>query len=195
MIRILARSTIGTAARRGRAAPCNRSPDTVYQISVPVCASGSVGLLSNSRTLMMPIPPFVWKLISVGGVFLIDAFIRAHQQHVAKMAKEEADNGTGESATASPAPMAPREALAILGLPEGVEMPLNEMRQQEAKQRFNVLFLKAEKANSPYLQGKVSAAYRMLCDPNWDDEIVRRCSKVDGGNEETSSAKPGGGSS
>lgn len=131
------------------------------------------GLVRPTPVALIPIPPIVWKVVSVGGVFLIDAFLRAHAQHVAKMAKEEEAHASAQPGTGSP--ISKKEAADVLGLPDAAgTTALNERQRDEAKRRFEVLFLKAERANSPYLQGKISAAYRVLCDPNWDEELLRK---------------------
>jgi hypothetical protein len=114
-----------------------------------------------TRTNLIPIPPAAWRMLSVGGLFLLDAFLRAHRQQVKKMESQDHDNGTTRSVdgTVQGLPMSSEEALQILGI-DAKKVPLTNSRDlDQATQRFYALFEKATLAKSPYLQGKIVAAF------------------------------------
>ncbi|CUG88073.1 Hypothetical protein, putative [Bodo saltans] len=124
-------------------------------------SSSSALIFRPTRTNLIPIPPAVWRMISVGGLFLLDAFLRAHRQQVKKMESQDNENGTTRSATGSiqGLPMTAEEAFQILGI-ESKTVPLLKTKDLDlATQRFYALFEKATLAKSPYLQGKIVAAY------------------------------------
>lgn len=151
MIRVLRRSTKSHGAAQavlGANFRCQQKK---------VVVSSSLAL-RPTRVNLVPIPPFVWKMLSVAGLFVIDAFLRAHRQQVKKMENEERENGDVASR-----PMAIPEALLILGFPETRKTPLTTPSDiADAEQRFHVLFEKAALAQSPYLQGKVVAAFEVV---------------------------------
>lgn len=153
MIRIL--------QRRGASVHSNAA---TLAASASWCAPSSSSSLAfrSTRVNLIPIPPAVWRVLTVGGLFVVDAFLRSHRQQVAKMERQEKENGTTVNAdgTMQGLPMTSEEALHILGFPENTKTPfVSSSDTAKATERFHVLFDKAAQAQSPYLQGKMVAAF------------------------------------
>lgn len=134
---------------------CTQACRNVSLLHAPVSLRAR-GALRATRPNLMPIPPAAWRLLSVAGLFLLDAFLKAHRQQV-----KQQDSGTSSS-TATQV-MSSSEALSVLGLPvTPSSLPLTKPDDlMLAEKRFTVLFEKARMSKSPYLQGKVTAAYTL----------------------------------
>ena len=115
---------------------------------------------------MIPIPPVLAKLIATGAVLLLQSFAMAYNEQVKRAAKEatvQAENTLKQ--------MDAKDALQILGLADNLSVPLQRSDDRAtAKTNFTRLFKKAEELNNPYLQGKISCAYRVCVDPRWDHD-------------------------
>jgi hypothetical protein len=163
-IQTLQQSEMLRVLRRYNSTKAKRMMPRQGAMALPSPSSVSMGL-SHTRVNLIPIPPAVWRLLTVGGVFLLDAFLRAHRQQVNKMERDENNSGGGTSSSRGTGqPMCIEEAIQVLGLPEGSKVPLSLTKDVAlADRRFGVLFEKSKLANSPYLQGKIVAAYEVCC--------------------------------
>ncbi|RHW70285.1 hypothetical protein DPX39_090082000 [Trypanosoma brucei equiperdum] len=127
---------------------------------------------------MFFIPPQLAKLIVTSGLLIVKAFLVAHQQEAKRLREEEEKEGhsatNAQVGTGSAALMTSSEALQILGLQPNMSVPLTaESDRQLATVRFEHLFAIATRCKNVFLQGKLSGAYRVCVDPEWDlkDEV------------------------
>jgi hypothetical protein len=172
-------SSLATRLPR-RAAARTAAPVTAFALAsssasarpTPSMASNRVALFRATPPALLPWPIIirvVGSIVTVIGKTLWDA----HRAEATKMATEAIKN-----AATPPPQMAVAEALQVLhvavkGDPMLVEVPLTGPMREEAVLHFHK-YMKAAcetgPAPSEYLQGKFSAAYRVLVDERWDDE-------------------------
>lgn len=133
-------------------------------------------LFSSTRCNLLP--PQLVKFLLNGAVILFQAFWVAYSKETSS-----ASTSTSEEASSSPKSMSPAEAIQILGIEqvnprlledaksskESSVLPLSRPSDREvARKNFERMFAIAIKHDNMYLAGKISAAYRLCVDPDWD---------------------------
>lgn len=121
------------------------------------------GLLQRTRVVLFW--PVLLRIASGVAVIALQSLWDAHREEAAKLMKEWSANDMLSSTQ-----LTPKEALEVLNMDSATRTPLSGENRAVARRRFEVLFAKAQQAQSPYLQGKVSGAYRALVDPVWDSQ-------------------------
>jgi hypothetical protein len=121
----------------------------------------TVGAFRNTPALL--IPPIIARIVAGVAMVVLQSLWDAHQAEAAKIAREY-----GSQQQQQKLALTQNEALQILNMPTSTKVPMGEADQKRAKENFELLFHKAKVVDSPYLQGKISGAYRLLCDKNWD---------------------------
>ncbi|CAD2216809.1 hypothetical protein ADEAN_000428700 [Angomonas deanei] len=115
---------------------------------------------------------------TVLGLLGFQVFVKAYVKEADKLRREEKENGGMRGAATRP-PMKPLEAVQVLGLERmnpdylntanGVVLPLQDPKEREvAKANFDRMMKLAMDNENYFLAGKLSAAYRLCCDPDWD---------------------------
>jgi hypothetical protein len=128
--------------------------------------TGVVSLFRPTPLLRIPIPPQLLRLVATGVVLFLQAFAMAYNEKAKAAAAEEAQLHATRSQV-----MDAKEALALLGIPTHLEVPLrSEDDRRVAKKNFERLFKKASDLENLYLQGKMSCAYRVCVDAKWDSD-------------------------
>nr|CCC93169.1 conserved hypothetical protein [Trypanosoma congolense IL3000] len=125
-------------------------------------------LTSHMRPFI--IPPQLVKYIITAGLFLAKALIVAHKKESRRLRQEESNPTASYSAAGNSfVSMPSTEALQILGLDSNMAVPLtSEANRNMATLRFERLFAVAVNQRNMFLQGKLSGAYRICVDPEWD---------------------------
>ena len=99
----------------------------------------------------------------------------AHREETEKLRKKNRGSTIAEDAdtVAEQQPLSIIDALAILNVnsPPSIQVPLTGSLKDDAKTNFDRFFASAEHVQNPYLQGKISGAYRVLVDPQWDSNV------------------------
>eukprot|EP00744_Colponema_vietnamica_P021249 GILI01030319.1.p1 GENE.GILI01030319.1~~GILI01030319.1.p1 ORF type:complete len:173 (+),score=31.47 GILI01030319.1:65-583(+) len=161
----------------------------MYRISrVAALRSTSVsmaGLRPTATTHMLRrtdpnlIPPFILQIIKAVAVSAGQQFVAAHLAESQRLKQQQSENTnnngsggsfeeTGGGAVFKPK-MSPTEALQILNVNTNLALPLRgEEDRKKATENFMNYFEKAKDSDSLYLQGKLSQAYRLAVDENWD---------------------------
>lgn len=153
-------------------------------------SSNAIGLFRSTRAML--IPAQLTKFLVTAAAILIESLYKVYQKESIKSSqktKSKKERIDFSSSYFSPrdvhAAMTESEAIQVLGLevvnPRLLEdariskhsqLPLSHPRDREvAKKNFERMFSIAVKHNNMYLAGKLSAAYRLCIDPNWDDEV------------------------
>lgn len=172
--------------RRSSNALASRSPPC--RASVMSCEC-TVGLFRPTRKAL--IPPQLAKFLVTATAILLESLYKVYKKESSKPAQKSSREEKEDSSSSffnshnSGHKMTEQEAIQILGLelvnPRLLEdariskypqLPLSNTRDREiAKRNFDRMFLIASKHNNMYLAGKLSAAYRLCVDPNWDDTM------------------------
>ncbi|KAG8346422.1 hypothetical protein ERJ75_000773400 [Trypanosoma vivax] len=141
----------------------------MWRLSCPLVLPGIIShkpaaLILHRRTFF--IPPQLARLIAATAVIALKAFITAHRREVKRLNEQEI---LADSRRLRLKVMPPTEALQVLGMDTRLSVPLrSEDDRRLATGRFKHLFGIASKCDNAYLQGKVSAAYRLCVDADWD---------------------------
>lgn len=160
--------------------------------SFPLC----VGSGGSSSALFRPtrvarIPPQLMRLLVAGGAALLQVFVVAFQRESQRLRYESEATGTAEG-MGNKRHMSGVEAVQVLGLDRNyptlfseiqkaesnasasptatsTPLPLKEGKaKEEAKRNFDRMLALAVAEDNMFLAGKLSAAYRLCVDPNWD---------------------------
>lgn len=152
-------------------------------------SSNAIGLFRSTRPML--IPAQLTKFLVTATAILIESLYKVYQKESMKPSqkmKSEKERIDYSSSYFSPrdthVTMTESEAIQVLGLevvnPRLLEdariskhslLPLSHPRDREvAKKNFDRMFSIAVKHNNMYLAGKLSAAYKLCIDPNWDNE-------------------------
>ena len=135
-----------------------------------VSSTSGGGSFRPTTTLLIPIPPMLLRILTTMAMTATQVFMTEFARERQRLQKEKAENGgdVGSGAASGPR-MTPQEALQILNINTSLAVPLTNSRDQElAKENFQRFFKLAQDSNLPYIQGKLSAAYRMCVDKEWD---------------------------
>lgn len=139
--------------------------------------------MRRTQTNLIPIPPFLVQILKSVAINAGQQFVQAHMAESERLRKQREENSynnghgeqeqqqhVGSSFTGMPRPkMTGEEALRILNINPNLAVPLRGNEDKaKATENFKSLFKKAQETNSPYLQGKISLAYRMCVDDCWD---------------------------
>ena len=184
MIRLCARRLCGASLLSHRYVVLGRAPrPTPTRAIVSIqghaevkSAASPIGLFRPTHMLRIPIPPHLLRLLATGSMLLIQAFAMAYQEKMREAQSAEAQHSAAKLQT-----MDAKEALALLGVTAPaaaagsssaaapLDVPLTRAEdKQAAKRNFETLFSKATQTENLYLQGKLSCAYRLCVDPEWD---------------------------
>lgn len=141
--------------------------------------------------------PQLGRLAAAAGLVVGQAFILAYTREKVRVAREEAEEESddqedgGKDGQGSGRRMTPLEAIQILGVEKtnpsliekfsaektpsnaSLEYPvLTSGRDREvARENFERMFGLAVKHQNHFLAGKLSLAFRICVDPNWDDNM------------------------
>lgn len=151
------------------------------------CSYRSYGHLAPFRCTRVArmIPPQLARALLAAGAILLQSFFVLYRREASRLSAEKAEDGReGRWNSSSPDQplMTPAEAVAILGVapPKATShestspaaayaLPLTDrVEREKARESFHRMFRLAMDRQNYFLAGKLSAAYRMCVDENWD---------------------------
>lgn len=144
-------------------------------------SSSTVGLFQRTRMNLF-IPPQLGRLLVAAAVVVGQSFLIAYKKEAKRANEEERYNEreTGQQGGTVDKPvMTAAEAVQILGVervnpkllkdPWHISLPLSRPDDLEAARgNFHRMMAVAQKQENHFLMGKLSMAYRLCVDPNWD---------------------------
>jgi hypothetical protein len=166
-------ASVGPASLNRRSSAVGAAPSKVSPAMVKVATPTQHNTLTLSggfrTTPMLLIHPLIARVVAGVAMVVVQSLWDAHKAEAARLARQY-----GSQAQQAKLQLTHTESLAILGMDQTLKAPLKGKDAEAATAHFKALFAKAQAVDSPYLQGKFSGAYRVLVDPVWDAEEVKK---------------------
>ena len=124
------------------------------------------------------------RILTTMAMTATQVFMTEFARERARLQQERINNGGDRVGTGSASggpKMTSQEALQILSMNTSLAVPLTNAKDRDtATANFQRYFKLAQDSKLPYVQGKLSAAYRLCVDSNWDSQWTSRTSEEGG---------------
>lgn len=144
-----------------RLGPGRRQATRLTVVIPPTSRHCGSGLIKLTQPLL--IWPIIGRVVAGFAIVVLQSLWEAHRAEAARLARQY-----GTEAQQSTLSLTREESAAILGVSLPAGGRLEGADAAVATANFRRLFLAARRCHNPYLQGKLSGAYRVLVDSNWD---------------------------